>query len=222
MGNTTINENNNNQNNLYSSSKFSTSNPPMYVGLILDVPNIILDQLIRFDEENSFLENFFSEFEGEIITLINGNEKIPYYDFNKLLLSSINYLLDYNKNNNNNLYDVMNFFNFDKKNLFDQHCLQQIVKGMGNDKFYSELTHSKIIYNNILRLKDILKANFSSFLQNFFENFNKFISKPSSINLSFKKIFELLIYTNKYTQNKYIIIISDGNSKQNDDQIIKI
>ena len=38
-----------------------SSTPSMHVGMILDVPNSILGQLIRFDDQFSFLENFFSE-----------------------------------------------------------------------------------------------------------------------------------------------------------------
>ena len=108
-----------------SESKSKQTICPIYVGLILDVSNDILHQLIKFDREKQFLENFFSEFDGEIITLINGNEETPYYNFNELLISAIDYLSD----KNNSIFYKSNFFGA-KNYLFNKDCLQQIIKGM--------------------------------------------------------------------------------------------
>ena len=47
----------------------------IYVGFIFDVSKEDLKQLIRFDNQKNFMEDFISEIDGEIITLINGNEK---------------------------------------------------------------------------------------------------------------------------------------------------
>ena len=191
--------------------------PSMHVGLILDVPNTILSLLIRFDDQYSFLENFFSEFDGEIIALINGNSLTPYYDLNELLVSTITYLRKKANNDNKDFFSSFKeYFSSEKKILFDENCLLQIIKGMEKDDKLNKLKYSKTIYYQILQLKNILKEKYSSFLPNLFENFNKFISKPSSIRFSLRKIFEIFM---NYSQYKYIIIISDGNSLENDEKM---
>ena len=83
-----------------------------------------------------------------------------------------------------------------------------------------ELTNSKIIHKNILTLKEIVSKNYSTYIPNFFEYFDQLILKPSSVNLSIKKIFE--IFNKSYSKNKYIIIISDGNSKEDKKEINNI
>ena len=62
------------------------------IGLVINVSKENLKELINPNKEKNFLENFFSEFKGEIITLINGNEDIPYLDINELLVSLIEFL----------------------------------------------------------------------------------------------------------------------------------
>ena len=91
--------------------------------------------------------------------------------------------------------------------------MKEIIKKMNNYQSLFELINTKIIYNNISLLKDIISKNYSSCPLNFFEYFKQLILKPSSVNLSLKKIFET--FNNNYSKNKYIIIISDGNSKEN-------
>ena len=38
------------------------------------------------------MESLFSDLDAEILTIIKGDEENPYYDFNNLILSSINYI----------------------------------------------------------------------------------------------------------------------------------
>ena len=110
--------------NKYDTSILKHFSPSMQVGLILDVTNDVLDKLLRFDNQKNFLNNFFSVFDGEVMTLINGNEMIPYYDFNQLILTAIKYL-----NDENIIYFKQKEINSKKgKNLFDEKCLYEIVK----------------------------------------------------------------------------------------------
>ena len=136
--------------------------PPMSIGIIFNVSKDILSKLIRFDKIKSFFENFCKEYNGEIIALINGNEELPYYDINILILSAINYLSDKNtiflKNQNINRVN---------KILFDEICLVEIFERLRNQENMSELIDSKIVYNNILILKDIILKSYSLFLSNF-------------------------------------------------------
>ena len=83
-----------------------------------------------------------------------------------------------------------------------------------------DFINSKLIHQNLKKLKDLISKNYKSFLPNFFEHFDKLITKPSSITLLLKKILEK--YKNNYLPNKYIIIISDGNSVQNIDEVNEI
>ena len=85
------------------------------------------------------------------------------------------------------------------------------------------------------KLKEILKISYSEiFSIDFFENFNKYISKPSSVDLALKNIIEVIIKSTsgalyksdskdkifkkpepkRDLGNKFIIIISDGNTKE--------
>ena len=191
------------ENNSYSS--------PMNVGIIFDVSYDILSQIIKFNNEKSFLENFCNEFNGDLITLINGNEQIPYYDFSKLLLSTINYVNDKDTISSKKRISTI------LRNLFDEPSIIEILQRMNSYQNLFELTNSKIIHKNILTLKEIISRNYSTYIPNFFEYFDQLILKPSSVNLSIKKIFEIFNMT--YSENKYIIIISDGNSKENKENI---
>ena len=186
--------------------------PPMSIGIIFNVSKDILSKLIRFDKIKSFFENFCKEYNGEIIALINGNEELPYYDINILILSAINYLSDKNtiflKNQNINRVN---------KILFDEICLVEIFERLRNQENMSELIDSKIVYNNILILKDIILKSYSLFLSNFFELFEHLINKPSLVDLPLKKIFKA--FDKNYSDSKYIIIISDGNLKENSEEI---
>ena len=102
--------------------------PPLYLGLIFDVSKEDLKQLIRFDNQKNFLEDFISEIDGEIITLINGNEKVPYYDLNEILISSINYLGETNTIYSKNNEGADFYCNAGKKtNLFDEICLKKYL-----------------------------------------------------------------------------------------------
>ena len=177
---------------------FTSLSPPMYVGMILDVPNNILDKLINFKTKNLFLNNFFKEFDGEIITLINGDMETPFYNLNQLLLSSINYL-----NNEKN-----------RKNIFNEESMYHIVKTIKKNN--NILTHSKKINYNISKLEDIISKNKSYEPPCFFKNFGKFISKYSYFKTSLTSIFKAF---ENYIENKYIFILSDGNTKEKSENI---
>ena len=205
--------------------------PPLYIGLIFDVSKEDLNQLIRFDNKNNFLEDFISEIDGEIVTLINGNEKIPYYDLNEILISSINYLCENNTINLKNKEAEDFYFNKGKqKNLLDEITIKNIFSSV---KKNCNLINSKKIYENMKKLKEIFKRLYSKFFSiDFF--LNHYISKPSSISLALEQIIEVIIkstsealyrsdskeYDFKKSEpikdqgNKFIIIISDGNTKE--------
>ena len=192
--------------------------PPMTIGIIFDVTNDILSQLIKFDKEKSFFENLCHDYKGEIISLINGNKEMNYYDINSLLLSAINYISNeiiiFLKNQNKNST------NQGDKNLFDESCLVEIFETLRKNQDSIDLINSNIMYDNILILKDIISKNYSEFVPNLFELFNPLILKPSLVNIPLKKIFE--VFEKNYSQNKYIIIISDGNSKETEEDLNKI
>ena len=201
----------NNKNDALNPKPFALS---MQVGLIFDVTNDVLDKLFTFDNKTNFLNNFFSVFEGEILSLINGDGIIPYYDFNQLLISAIKYLND--KNTISFKQKEINTKN--KKNLFDEKSLYEIVKELKNSQKSFEFIHSGNVFKNYLTLKEILLKHYKTFSLNLFEKFDKFISKPSSVYLSIIKLFE--VFKNYYkSKNKYIIIISDGNSKEKEEDI---
>ena len=186
----------------------------MFIGMILDVSNDILSRLIKFNNTKSFLENFYSNFNGEIVTLINGQDEISYFDLNNLLLSTINYL---GNENTISLINHNSYLNNSNQNLFNEKCLLEIFAQPENNDNSIEFINSKKIYENILNLKTILSKSYNQFLPNYFELFHKYISKPSSISLPLKKILEL--FEKDYIKNKYIIIISDGNTKPNSESI---
>ena len=187
---------------------------PMYVGLIFDVSKDILEKLIKFDNTNCFFENFCSTFKGEMLALINGNNERPYYDINNIILSATNYLSYENiiaarKNSS--------ITNQPKENIFDEECLLEIFDILESNEVLVDFINSKSFYEKILNLKNLLRKYYGAYLYNFFEHFDKLIKKPSSITLLLKKILEK--YKNNYLPNKYIIIISDGNSIQNTEEV---
>ena len=67
-------------------------NPNMNVGILFDVKNDVLSQLISFDNEKKFFENFLNELNIELISLINGKEDYPCYDIYALISHALNYL----------------------------------------------------------------------------------------------------------------------------------
>ena len=93
------------------------------IGLILDVENNILNQLISSDKEKNFLLNFFEDLNSEVITLINGNQNIPYYQLDNFLVSSADSLKDYFYSNNYYSFDtVRNIFP-----LFGKASISEII-----------------------------------------------------------------------------------------------
>ena len=146
--------------------------PPMNIGMIFDTSNDILSQLIKFNNQKSFFENFCSEFNGDLVALINGNEEVLYYDLIKLILSTKNYLND---------KDIISLkgedSSFELKNLFDETTVIEIIKRMNNSRTLFKLINTRIIYNNISSLKNIILNNYSSYLLNFFEYFKQLILK---------------------------------------------
>ena len=104
---------------------------PIYLGMILDISNNILEKLIKFDKTKSFFENFCSEFNGEIMALINGNNNRQYYNLNNILLTTTNYLSD--EKTISKKYSFLNNFRLNKKNLFDEECLLEILDRLDNE-----------------------------------------------------------------------------------------
>ena len=195
-------------------------NPSMNLGIIFDVPNDILSQLIRFDNEKNFFENFLNQFKGEIITLINGlingNEDDSYYDVFALIIFAIDYLND--ENIIKERKKRANFIELFAKNIFDEECINKIFERVNRNNDLYKLINSEMVYNKFIELKNLLSQYYKQYLPDFFQHFETLISKPSSLNLSLKKIFEA--FENNYAENKYIIIISDGkNSEQNSENI---
>ena len=184
--------------------------PPIHIGMIIDVSKENQNELIRLDKEKNFLENFFSEYKGDIVTLINGNEQIPYIELNELILSIIKNLKDENKISPNE-YGIFDSISGKKKNAFENLTLLQVFENITKNNNLHKLTDAKIVYQNLMQLKKILSDSYNSFLPAFFENYNNSISKPSSILPSLKYIMKIL---SKNSKNNYIIIISDGVSKQ--------
>ena len=185
---------------------------PMYVGMIFDVSKDILEKLIKFDNTKNFFEIFCSNFNGEILALINGNKDRPYYDINNIILSTTNYL-----SFENAIFEGTPINKQSKENIFDEQCLLEIFDILESNENMSDFINSKKLLDNLVKLKDLISNNYNEYLPNFFEHFDKLISKPSSIVLLLQKILEK--YKNNYLPNKYIIIISDGNSSQNTEEI---
>ena len=177
--------------------------PQIQIGLVINVSKENLKELINLNKEKNFLENFFSEFKGEIITLINGNEDIPYLDINELLVSLIEFL---GKNSGKKAFN-----NEKKGNSFDEISLLKIFEEIKNNLGMSKIKNSKEVYENILKLKKIILDSYKLFISTFIENLYNSISKPSSILIPLKNIMKVL---SKYNEDKYIIIISDTSSNE--------
>ena len=192
-------------------------NPPMNLGIIFDVQNDILSQLIRFDNKKSFFENILNQIKGEIITLINGKEDYPCYDVYALIKYAINYLS--NENIIRNRTKRANFIELFAKNAFDEECITEIFERMNyNESDLYKLINSETIYNKFNELRNLLSQSYKSYLPDFFQHFDDLINKPSSLYLALKKIFKT--FEDNYAENKYIIIISDGaNIEQNSENI---
>jgi len=103
--------------------------------LVINVSKENLKELINLNKEKNFLENFFSEFKGEIITLINGNEDIPYLDINELLVSLIEFL---GKNSGKTAFN-----NEKKGNSFDEILLLKLFEGIKNNLGMSKIKNSR-------------------------------------------------------------------------------
>ena len=71
------------------SSFFPPLSPPnKEIGMIMNVSNENFNYLTSIGNEKGFYWKFCSDLDnGEITTLIGGDEKTPFYDFNKILLS---------------------------------------------------------------------------------------------------------------------------------------
>ena len=149
-----------------------------------------------------------------MLALINGNSNRPYYEVNNIILSITNYLSFQNAISEGNNISITNK---PKENMFDEQCLLEIFDILESNENMCDFINSKLIHQNLKKLKDLISKNYKSFLPNFFEHFDKLITKPSSITLLLKKILEK--YKNNYLPNKYIIIISDGNSIQNTEEV---
>ena len=54
--------------------------PPIHIGMIIDVSKENQNELIRLDKEKNFLENFFSEYKGDIVTLIISPNEYGIFD----------------------------------------------------------------------------------------------------------------------------------------------
>ena len=176
------------------------------IALILDVENSILNQLITLDNQKNFLLNFFKDLNSEVITLINGNQKIPYYQLDILLNSLSDSFKDYSS------YPFPFLW---RKNLSEVISQESILERMKNTFESFKLIDSETMVNKILNLKNIINNNYRFFNQSLLEAFNNFISKQSSsIILSLKQIFEVFNNTNTKSKYNYIIILTDGTIKE--------
>ena len=134
------------------------------IGLILDVIGETLSKLIRFDNNNSFILNYFKDLKPEEITLINGNKNINFYTFNNLLQTSYDSLENYSKNNLSTLGTFYNYL-FGKKSISDIIDEENIFKTIKKNNTSFELVRSEKINKTILDIKNILSTSFSGFNQ---------------------------------------------------------
>ena len=204
---------------------FPTTYSRNKIGLILDVENSILNQLISSDKEKNFLLNFFKDLNSIVITLINGNQKIPYYPLDNFLKSSTDSLKDYYYSNNSySLDSVRNFFPlFGKASISEIITLENYVERIKNSLGSFGLIDSEMMIYDILNLKDIMSKNYSHFNQSFLGAFDHFISQRSSpIILSLTHILKLFSKSNTKSKFNYIIIITDGKIKENSYNMHKI
>ena len=188
--------------------------PKKYIGLILDVEVDKLDKLLKFDNQKSFLTSFFKDLDAEVITLITGNNYIPYFQLDKFLQLSNDSLNNYVKNNAS-IFDTFSNTLFQRKKISDIINQGNISKKMAENNKPFQLIDSELMDNNISNLKNVISNSFSTFSQNIFESLNGYISKSSSIYSSLNKIFELFNDSVNNSKFKYIIIISDGIIKEN-------
>ena len=187
------------------------------IGLILDVNNENLDELIGFRyQEEGFFSNFFRDLNADVITLINGNEKIPYFELENFLSSSTSSLNSYSSNNRFKLgiSSFINSVNFISKGksisevMSEEGIEKRIKNGNKNFKFISSDTMEDDIYN----LKKTINENYSNFERKVFDKFN---IKKSSIYSSLNEVLNVFTESGNESKLKYIIIISDGIVKDN-------
>ena len=192
------------------------------IGLILDVDNNILEQLIRFDNPKSFLLNFFTDLNADVITLIRGNKNIPYYQLDNFLNSSRESLYDYKSNNSlffDSIKNALSFFG-GKQSLSEIMINENLFQKMIKKNSIFKLISSNTICEDIYSLQNFITQNFSSFNQKLFDAFGKL--NLSSIYSALNKVFEVFNNYRNKSKLKYIVIISDGNLKENDSQIQKL
>ena len=185
------------------------SPPNKEIGMIMNVSNEIFNYLTSIGKEKSFYWKFCSDLDnGEITTLINGNEKTPFYDFNKIIISKINnyykeenFFTQLNKMFSNPLQVVLNPFNLITRKISQNIPLTFINSKMING-FYSAL-QSKIF--NSYGLSSSLS---------FKEKDVNYIQEPKIFDSQLQTILDSLENNRednkKHNKDKYIIIISDG------------
>ena len=77
--------------------------PKNIIGVIFDVNEQNLDELINFGNNKSFLINFLNGLNAEV-NLINGNKIVSYYELDDYLVLTTNSLNDYAKSSSYLLY----------------------------------------------------------------------------------------------------------------------
>lgn len=169
---------------------------PINLGMIFDVDKDNLSKLIKFNNEQNFFKNILSKFKGEIITLINGNQNYRFYDIDSLIVEAKKSFL-----NDEVIIDANDEVNF-----------IEIFKRMNFDPLLYELRDSSLVYHNYIDFRNNYMDNFD-----FFKDFDNLISKQSSISFPIKQIYDL--FEKNYSENKYIIIISNGNSEPNIEEL---
>ena len=192
------------------SKENSNSSPPVYIGLILDVSKNNLMNLLSLDGEN-ILESLFSDLDAEILTIIKGDEENPYYDFNNLILSSINYIKA--------IKNAEIFYKGYKKikNIFQpfktEDDSKELIEIMKNQSLF-RLMNSKFISEKIKLFRNLF-SDFSPLLDEIFDNHESKNDSSFPFYLSFKKILEEFdkMEGKNGIKNKYIIIISDGKTE---------
>ena len=186
--------------------------PKVNVGLILNVSNENLNELIKFNGKECFLRNFCSDLKSRIITLINGNKDTPFYELNNVMKSAIKYFEE--KRRRDSLAFGACFlygFFFKIPTIFQLYLWELYSHFSSKDSIPEyELENSDTILDNISQLEFFSKANkFPVSLCNKNEEIpNNFESKSLIIKL--KYLIEKLSKVNNNFEKKYIIIISDG------------
>lgn len=186
--------------------------PKLNVGLILNVSNENLNELIKFDGKECFFRNFCTDLNAEIITLINGDKETPFYELNNVMKSAIKYF-EHKKTMDSLAFGAIGIFCFFLKipllfplilwNIYSHSCPKESIS-----KY--ELTNSNIILNSISEIESFSKDNKVPF--QFFDKNEPIPRNPQSISLivKLKYLIEKLSKDSHNFEKKYIIIISDG------------